>query len=198
MVTPPINAHLLHLHAGVDAVAEPSMHIQLAGGASDLIEAAVAELGLEVGGMDTPIGIDPDSGRPWRPRFDAKTLVPRGADAPGGLLHRLRLSDRHARLRGAGDAPGCLSVTRSEDGLVMRHRVRSTAYKGKPTRGEPEEWVTIAPVAEAIAVLERLTRARRRRARASTHSGRCSRMGPPRRATSPPRSSASSTPSAIT
>ena len=52
---------------------------------------------------------------------------------------------------------GCLSVTRSEDGLVMRHRVRSTAYKAKPAPGEPAEWVTIAPVAEAIAVLERLT-----------------------------------------
>ena len=74
IVTPPINAHLLHLHAGIDAVAEPSMHIQLAGGASDLIEAAIAEFGLEVGGMDTPIGLDLESGRPWRPRFDAKTL----------------------------------------------------------------------------------------------------------------------------
>ncbi len=39
----------------------------------------------------------------------------------------------------------------------MRHRVRSTAYKSKPAHGEPEEWVTIAPVAEAIAVLQRLT-----------------------------------------
>ena len=158
MVTPPINAHLLHLHAGVDAVAEPSMHIQLAGGASDLIEAAVTELGLEVGGMDTPIGIDPESGRPWRPRFDAKTLVTEERMLQAACyvvcayLTGMRDCEVQAMRR------GCLSVTRSEDGLVMRHRVRSTAYKAKPARGEPEEWVTIAPVAEAIAVLERLTR----------------------------------------
>ena len=25
--------------------------------------------------MDTAISIDPDTGRPWRPRFDAKTLL---------------------------------------------------------------------------------------------------------------------------
>jgi hypothetical protein len=73
--TPPINVHLLHLHAGVDAEAEPAMHFGLAKGVSALIEAAAADLGVEVGGMDTPISIDPDSGRPWRARFDAKTLA---------------------------------------------------------------------------------------------------------------------------
>ncbi len=35
-VTPPINAHLLHLHVGIDAVAEPAMHIQLTTGAPAL------------------------------------------------------------------------------------------------------------------------------------------------------------------
>ena len=53
--------------------------------------------------------------------------------------------------------PGCLSLTRSEDGVIDRHRVHSVAYKNKSSRGEPEEWVTIAPVAEAIDVLERLS-----------------------------------------
>jgi hypothetical protein len=52
---------------------------------------------------------------------------------------------------------GCLSVARSEDGVIMRHRVRSIVYKGKSSRGEPAEWVTIEPVAEAIEVLERLS-----------------------------------------
>src|SRR3546814_15637169 len=51
------------------------MHFGLAKGVSALIEAAAADLGVEVGGMDTPISIDPDSGRPWRARFDAKTLA---------------------------------------------------------------------------------------------------------------------------
>ena len=31
-----------------------------------------------------------------------------------------------------------------------RHRVRSVSYKGKSSRGEPAEWITIAPVAAAI------------------------------------------------
>src|SRR3546814_12035203 len=52
---------------------------------------------------------------------------------------------------------GCLSIARSEDGLVERQRVRSTLYKGRSSIGESAGWVTIEPVAEAIAVLERLS-----------------------------------------
>src|SRR3546814_3122024 len=51
-VTPPINYHLIHLHAGINAQAEPAMHLGLATGAPDLIAAAIAELGTEIGGMD--------------------------------------------------------------------------------------------------------------------------------------------------
>src|SRR3546814_12682249 len=51
----------------------------------------------------------------------------------------------------------CLSIARSEDGLVERQRVRSTLYKGRSSIGESASWVTIEPVAEAIAVLERLS-----------------------------------------
>ncbi|MEX1384815.1 integrase, partial [Hydrogenibacillus schlegelii] len=56
-VTPPINAHLLHLHAGIDVQAEPGAHFMLTGGEARLIDAVAAELGVEVGGMDTPITI---------------------------------------------------------------------------------------------------------------------------------------------
>src|SRR3546814_1636398 len=73
-VTPPINYHLIHLHAGINAQAEPAMHLGLATGAPDLIAAAIAELGTEIGGMDTPNSADPDTGMPWRTRFDAKVL----------------------------------------------------------------------------------------------------------------------------
>ena len=52
---------------------------------------------------------------------------------------------------------GCLQLTRSEDGVIERHRVRSTAYKGKTAAGTPAECVTIAPVAKAISVLEALS-----------------------------------------
>jgi len=54
---------------------------------------------------------------------------------------------------------GCLSLTRSEDGVILRHRLRSTAYKGKRAIGEPAEWVTIAPVARAVEVLAQLSAA---------------------------------------
>ena len=52
---------------------------------------------------------------------------------------------------------GCLSLTRSADGVIERHCVRSAAYKGKSSRGEAADWVTIEPVAEAIHVLEQLS-----------------------------------------
>jgi hypothetical protein len=74
-LSPPVNSHLLHLHIGIDARAEKRMHVQLASGAPDLIDAALRELGVEAGGMDTPITILPETGKPWRPRFDAKTLT---------------------------------------------------------------------------------------------------------------------------
>src|SRR3546814_20587346 len=52
---------------------------------------------------------------------------------------------------------GCLSIVRSEDGLIERHRIRSTIYKRRSAMGEAASWVTIGPVADAIAVLERLS-----------------------------------------
>src|SRR3546814_2496636 len=52
---------------------------------------------------------------------------------------------------------GCLSIVRSEDGLIERHRIRSTIYKRRSTMGEAASWVTIERVADAIAVLERLS-----------------------------------------
>ena len=130
-VTPPINWLLLHQHAGVDAQAEPSTHLQLATGASDLVAAAIDAIGTETGGMDTAITMDPDLGRPWGPRFDAKTLA-----------HEERMLQAAcyvvcAYLTGMRDCEvqamraGCLSLSRSADGVIERHRIRSIAYKGK-------------------------------------------------------------------
>ena len=156
-VTPPVNWLLLHQHAGVDAQAEPGTHLQLTTGAPDLVAAAIDAIGVETGGMDTPITIDPDLGRPWGPRFDARTLA-----------HEERMLQAAcyvvcAYLTGMRDSEvqamraGCLSLSRSADGVIDRHRIRSIAYKGKSSQGEPAEWVTIEPVAEAIRVLERLS-----------------------------------------
>ena len=41
---------------------------------------------------------------------------------------------------------GCLSIVRDEDGVILRHRIKSVAYKGKRGGGEQAEWVTIAPL----------------------------------------------------
>lgn len=154
---PSINFHLLNLHAGIDAVAEPAMHLTLTTGTTDVIRKAVESLGTEVGGMDTPISIDLKSGQPWRARFDTKTLaieekmLQTAAYVVCAYLTGMRDSEVQAMRR------GCLSITRSEDGLVDRQRVRSTVYKGKSNTGQSASWVTIEPVAEAIAVLERLS-----------------------------------------
>lgn len=156
-VTPPVNAHLIHLRVGIDAQSEPGMHIQLASKARDLIRTAILAQGVESGGMDTPISVLPETGHPWRPRFDAKSLA---------LEERMLQSAAYilcAYLTGMRDCEvqamqrGCLSVSRSDDGMIMRHRVRSVAYKGNSSEGEQTEWVTIEPVAKAIQVLEKLS-----------------------------------------
>lgn len=156
-VTPPVNVHLLHLHAGIDARAEPKAHLLLAAGAPERIEAAIAEFGTEVGGMDTPISIDPDTGLPWRPRFDARTLAheERMLQAACYVVCAYLTGMRDCEVQAMRS--GCLSVTRSADGVIERRRVRSVAYKTKARTGEPAEWITIAPVADAIRVLEPLS-----------------------------------------
>ena len=63
---------------------------------------------------------------------------------------------------------GCLNVRRSEDRLIERYQIRSAVYKRRDVRGQAENWITIEPVAKAIAVLERLTQHLRRAARSST------------------------------
>lgn len=156
-VSPPINSHLLHLHIGIDTLVEPKMHIQLTNGAPRQIKAALLELGVETGGMDTPIAILPETGKPWRPRFDAKTLAAeeRMLQSAAYILCAYLTGMRDCEVQAM--QRGCLSLTRSEDGMIMRHRVRSVAYKGKSTQGEPAEWITIELVAKAVEVLERLS-----------------------------------------
>ncbi|MEV5200513.1 hypothetical protein [Streptomyces sp. NPDC053720] len=51
---------------------------------------------------------------------------------------------------------GCLSLQRTPDGTVYRHRLHSLAFKGEDAHGVPATWIVTAPVARAIAVLERL------------------------------------------
>jgi hypothetical protein len=129
-VTPPVNSQLLHLHIGLDAAAELRMHIQLLDGARRLITAAVRELGVEPGSVDTPVAILPETGNPWRLRLDAKAVA---------LEERMLQTAAYilcAYLTGMRDCEvqamqrGCLTLTRSENGVIIRHRVRSMACKG--------------------------------------------------------------------
>jgi len=80
-----------------------------------LVEAAIAALGTEVGGMDTPISIDPDSGSHWRPRFDAKTLVheERMLQAACYVVCAYLTGMRDCEVQAMRS--GCLSLTRSAD-----------------------------------------------------------------------------------
>lgn len=127
------------------------------------IREAAAATSFEIGGMDTPISNDPDTGCPWRERFDPDSLA---------LEERMLETAAYvicAYLTGMRDCEvqamraGCCSVERSEDGLVQRYRVRSKVFKGAPAGPEDANWVAIAPVADAITLMERLTRRLRRR-----------------------------------
>lgn len=133
------------------------MHIQLTNGAPRQIKAAVRELGVEAGGMDTPISILPETGKPWRDRFDVNALAQeeRMLQSAAYILCAYLTGMRDCEVQAM--QRGCLSLTRSEDGMIMRHRVRSVAYKGKSSQGEPADWITIEPVAQAVEVLERLS-----------------------------------------
>lgn len=119
---------------------------------------AVEELGLEPGGMDTPIVAQhPDCSGPWRGRF-----------SPGSLLR-----ERHmllaacyiivGYLSGMRDSEivhlrrGCHVTESTADGLVTRHKLRGTAFKGHGRQGAPKTWVVIEPVVRAVAVLEQLS-----------------------------------------
>lgn len=153
---PPLNWQLIYLHVGADANLQ-----RLAGGQPNdemrrIVEAAASELGTEIGGMDTEISVDPVTGRPWRSRFDARALAieERMLQAACYVVCAYLTGMRDSEVQAM--RPGCLSVTRSEDGLIDRHRVKSVAYKGKDARGEEAEWITITPVATAISVLEQL------------------------------------------
>jgi hypothetical protein len=126
--------------------------------------AAVETLGVEPGGMDTPISIDPDTGRPWRARFDGFSLVreERYLQTAAYVLCSYLTGMRDSEVQAM--RPGCLTRARRPDEFVERLAIQSTVYKGRGTRGEMEEWITIAPVARAVEVAERLSaryRARR-------------------------------------
>lgn len=123
----------------------------------EMIRQAVTETGTEPGGMETPVSRDPDTGLPWRDRFCPRSVS----------IERTRLTVACyvviAYLSGMRDSEvqslrkGCYFREQSADGVITRHKVRGTVFKGRKPSGDSETWVVIEPVAEAIDVLEQLT-----------------------------------------
>ncbi|MBV8496363.1 MAG: integrase, partial [Gammaproteobacteria bacterium] len=156
----PVNYALIALHLGcwtADISQIESNHARVLD--------AVRELGTEVGGMDTAISINSQTGHPWRiHRFDQKSLLreEQWLQAACYIVCAYLTGMRDSEVQAM--RAGCHLVAHSADGLVERHHIRSTAYKEAGVAGRTEEWVTIAPVGRAIEVLDRLTaRARARR-----------------------------------
>lgn len=123
-----------------------------------MLEQMARETGTEVGGMDTPISLDPDTGLPWRERFDTDSLPheERMLQAACYIICAYLTGMRDSELQDM--EPGCVSVERSADNLIERYRVRSTVYKHREAAGVSADWIAIAPVARAVEVMEVLSR----------------------------------------
>jgi hypothetical protein len=91
--TPPINAHLIQMHVGVDP--DKADRSCAASKATKQSSSTRSTSSAPRPRFDTSISIDPDTGKPWRPRLMPRHSSSR-SDAAGRLLHRLRLSHRHA------------------------------------------------------------------------------------------------------
>ena len=154
----PVNWPLISLAAGVNVTENPRGHLRLRKLAHDLIARHLAIYGIERGGLDTPVSLNPDTNRPWRSRFDhvAVKREERMLQTAAYIICAYLTGMRDCEVQAM--RPGCLDISRSEDGLIDRYRVRSIAYKWKRAEGVPADWITIEPVAEAIRVLEHLSK----------------------------------------
>jgi integrase len=126
-----------------------------------MLHDALRDLGPEAGGMDTAISTLPETGLPWRPRFDAHTLAheERQLQTAAYILCAYLTGMRDGEVQAM--RPGSLLRSRSADGLTERLAIRSLVYKGRRPEGEQADWVTIAPAARAILVAERLAASHR-------------------------------------
>ena len=154
----PINWHLINLVAGVIVTENPGNHLALRKSARDLVARHGAKYGIERGGFDTTVSLNPDTNRPWRSGFDHLAIKreERMLQVAAYILCAYLTGMRDCEVQAMRS--GCLDITRSQDSLIERYRVRSTAYKWKRAEGVPADWITIEPVVEAIRVLEHLSK----------------------------------------
>ncbi len=144
-----INCKLIGQMAGVSQMTNRSLR--------SVVEQAAGKMDLEPGGMDTPISCHPATQQPWRDRFSPSSLqreeyiLVAACYIVCAYLSGMRVSETMQLQR------GCHFTETTTDGLLTRHKLRGTTFKDHGRRGIPATWVVIAPVAEAIAVLEQLT-----------------------------------------
>jgi hypothetical protein len=129
-----------------------------------MIHDAANELGFEVGGMDTPISLDPDTGRPWRERFDAFSLAreERHLQTAAYIVCCYLTGMRDGEVQSL--RTGCLKRNLSQNGQTERLSIAGVTWKDRGARGEHVDWITIEPAAQAIRVAERLSERFRRNA----------------------------------
>ncbi|WP_139177039.1 hypothetical protein [Geodermatophilus siccatus] len=120
-----------------------------------MLNDATARLGLEPGGLDTPITIDPETGQPWRARFDRisafqeRRLLIVACYVVTAFLSGMRDSEVQAM------EPGCYFTEDLADGTI-RHKVESTVYKGRASTGQRATWVVVEEVSKALDILQRI------------------------------------------
>jgi hypothetical protein len=129
-----------------------------------MIHDAADELGFEVGGMDTPISLDPDTGRPWRECFDTFSLAreERHLQTAAYIVCCYLTGMRDGEVQSL--RTGCLKRKLSQDGQTERLSIAGVTWKDRGARGEPVDWITIEPAVQAIRVAERLSERFRRNA----------------------------------
>jgi integrase len=146
-----------------------TINVNLAGRLADLPSGAIAStrrlqsilrdaaaiMPLEVGGLPTRPGIDPETGEPWHPGIGPSDI--------DGLLSALTMACYIliAYLSGMRDSEvtslkrGCLREEHLADGRT-RYWLDGTAFKNERSEGRPASWVVIEPVARAVKLLESL------------------------------------------
>ncbi|HLW01598.1 MAG TPA: hypothetical protein VKT82_23275 [Ktedonobacterales bacterium] len=122
-----------------------------------MIQKAVAELGLELGGMDTMIiGRLPD-GQPWRSRFSIPSLKHETHMLMAACYIVVAYFSGMRENEIVNLKRGCHVTETTADGQKTRHKVRGKTFKHQGRQGTEATWVVIEPVAEAIAILEQLS-----------------------------------------
>ena len=151
----PIQINMSHLELVTGASRNHRLFRQDRGPVIDYLNYAVKKYGVQVGAIDSRISND-DANKPWRPRFDNVSLQmeERMLQTACYILCSYLTGMRDSEVQAM--RYGCLSIKRSEDGLIHRYKIRSKCFKQREYNGEEEQWVTIEPVAKAIKVLEQL------------------------------------------